>query len=185
MEIITTTIQDLLIIKPKISDDDRGIFYETFQKKKYEKNGITANFVQDNRSLSTKGTLRGLHFQKNPHSQAKLVSCYSGKVLDLVVDLRTSSPTYKQSFRIILDAEEKLQLFIPKGMAHGFYVLSELADFVYKCDEFYHPESESGIHYLSHQIKDMWPMEVLNQNSLKISSKDLCLPHLDELSCEF
>ena len=185
MEIITTPLKDLLVIRPKVFGDERGWFYESFQKRNYEKLALKLEFVQDNRSYSTKGTLRGLHFQRPPYTQAKLVSCNSGKVFDLVVDLRTSSPTYQKAFGIILDDENKLQLFVPKGFAHGFYVMSESAEFFYKCDDYYHPEAEGGVHYLSEQVKNLWPEQVLDKNSIKISQKDLNLPHLSEHSCVF
>ncbi len=142
MKIIETGIKDLIVIEPKIFRDERGYFYEGYNKDTYFKNDIKADFVQDNYSLSSKGTLRGLHYQLSPFSQSKLVQVLSGKVLDVVVDLRKNSQTFKRWFSIELSSDNRKQLFIPQGFAHGFFVLSETAEFFYKCDNLYNPDSE-------------------------------------------
>jgi dTDP-4-dehydrorhamnose 3,5-epimerase len=145
MEIIKTTIEGLLVIKPQVFVDARGYFVETYNEKRYREAGIDAQFVQDNQSCSSYGVVRGLHFQRPPYTQAKLVCCTVGRVLDIAVDLRKNSPTFGQWHSVELSAENHLQFFIPKGFAHGFSVLSETAVFAYKCDELYHPEADGGI----------------------------------------
>lgn len=145
MNIIKTPIEGLLIIEPRVFTDQRGYFVETYNEKRYFDAGITAQFVQDNQSCSTYGVVRGLHFQRPPYSQAKLVCCTRGRVLDVAVDLRKDSPTYGQWFSVELNEDNHRQFFIPKGFAHGFSVLSETAIFTYKCDDFYHPEADGGI----------------------------------------
>lgn len=145
MEILTTPIQDLLIIQPRVFTDARGFFCETYNEERYAAAGINTHFVQDNQSKSSYGVVRGLHFQHNPHCQAKLVSVTVGTVWDVAVDLRKNSPTFGQWFGVELSAENHRQFFIPRGFAHGFSVLSETAVFSYKCDNLYHPESEGGI----------------------------------------
>ena len=145
MNIIKTPIDGLLIIEPRVFTDQRGYFIETYNEKRYRDAGITAQFVQDNQSCSTYGVVRGLHFQRPPYAQAKLVCCTRGRVLDVAVDLRKDSPTYGQWFSVELNEENHRQFFIPKGFAHGFSVLSETAIFTYKCDDFYHPEADGGI----------------------------------------
>ena len=145
MEIIKTPIEGLLVIKPQVFVDARGYFIETYNEKRYREAGIDAQFVQDNQSCSSYGVVRGLHFQRPPYTQAKLVCCTVGRVLDIAVDLRKNSPTFGQWHSVELSAENHLQFFIPKGFAHGFSVLSETAVFTYKCDELYHPEADGGI----------------------------------------
>ena len=145
MEIIKTPIEGLLVIKPQVFVDARGYFVETYNEKRYREAGIDAQFVQDNQSCSSYGVVRGLHFQRPPYTQAKLVCCTVGRVLDIAVDLRKNSPTFGQWHSVELSAENHLQFFIPKGFAHGFSVLSETAVFAYKCDELYHPEADGGI----------------------------------------
>lgn len=145
MEIIKTAIEGLLVIKPQVFVDARGYFVETYNEKRYREAGIDAQFVQDNQSCSSYGVVRGLHFQRPPYTQAKLVCCTVGRVLDIAVDLRKNSPTFGQWHSVELSAENHLQFFIPKGFAHGFSVLSETAVFTYKCDELYHPEADGGI----------------------------------------
>ena len=145
MEIIKTPIEGLLVIKPQVFVDARGYFVETYNEKRYREAGIDAQFVQDNQSCSSYGVVRGLHFQRPPYTQAKLVCCTVGRVLDIAVDLRKDSPTFGQWHSVELSAENHLQFFIPKGFAHGFSVLSETAVFAYKCDELYHPEADGGI----------------------------------------
>lgn len=145
MEIIKTAIEGLLVIKPQVFVDARGYFVETYNEKRYREAGIDAQFVQDNQSCSSYGVVRGLHFQRPPYTQAKLVCCTVGRVLDIAVDLRKDSPTFGQWHSVELSAENHLQFFIPKGFAHGFSVLSETAVFAYKCDNLYHPEADGGI----------------------------------------
>lgn len=145
MNVIKTPIPGLLILEPHVFKDSRGYFVETFSQRVFDEMVGPVSFVQDNESRSTKGVVRGLHFQKPPFSQAKLVSCTRGRVLDVVVDIRKDSPTFGKTFSAILSEENHLQIFIPKGFAHGFSVLSDVAVFQYKCDEYYHPEAESGV----------------------------------------
>ena len=134
-----------MVIKPQVFVDARGYFVETYNEKRYREAGIDAQFVQDNQSCSSYGVVRGLHFQRPPYTQAKLVCCTVGRVLDIAVDLRKDSPTFGQWHSVELSAENHLQFFIPKGFAHGFSVLSETAVFAYKCDNLYHPEADGGI----------------------------------------
>ena len=145
MNIIKTPIEGLLVIAPQVFRDSRGYFVETNNEKRYREAGIDAQFVQDNQSCSCYGVVRGLHFQRPPYSQAKLVCCTVGRVLDVAVDLRKGSKTYGQWFSVELSEENKRQFFIPRGFAHGFSVLSEQAIFTYKCDNLYHPEADGGI----------------------------------------
>ena len=145
MKVIKTNIPEVLIIETDVFGDHRGYFTETYNKPKYEALGITTEFVQDNMSASCYGVVRGLHFQRPPFTQAKLVTCIEGAVLDVAVDLRKDSPTFGQHVAVELSADNHRQFFIPKGFAHGFSVLSEHALFSYKCDELYHPEADAGI----------------------------------------
>ena len=173
MEIQKTFIEGVYIIKPDVYNDSRGFFYESYNEKKYSDNGINAKFVQDNISLSKKGTIRGLHYQLNPFSQAKLVQVIKGAVLDVVVDLRKDSPTYGKHFSLELTEENKLQLFIPKGMAHGFSVLSDEVLFSYKCDNEYNKNSERGINIFDPALGIDWKVP---REEAVISPKDLELP---------
>lgn len=151
-----TDIGGVLIIEPKVFGDERGYFMETYNKTDFYKAGITSEFVQENQSKSKKGVLRGLHYQKQ-YPQAKLVRVISGEVYDVAADLRKDSPTYGKYVGVILSAEKKNQFFIPRGFAHGFLVLSDVAEFAYKCDEFYHPEDEGGIRWDDPSIGIQWP----------------------------
>jgi dTDP-4-dehydrorhamnose 3,5-epimerase len=162
MEIIKTEIEGLLIIEPRIFQDARGYFFESFSQREFEEKVGPVHFVQDNESMSTYGVMRGLHFQRPPYTQSKLVRCVSGKVLDVAVDIRKGSPTYGQHVAVELTGENHRQFFIPKGFAHGFAVLSERAVFQYKCDEFYHPEADAGISILDESLQIDWriPAEV-------------------------
>ena len=171
MKFSKTFIEDLLIIEPQLFKDDRGFFYESYNKKKLDKN-IKIIFVQDNESKSIKGVIRGLHFQAPPFEQTKLVRCVSGKILDVVVDLRTNSKTYGKSFSIELSSENNKQLFVPKGFAHGFQVLSETAIVNYKVDNFYNPKSDSGIIWNDKDLSINWNLD-LKPN---LSDKDLKSP---------
>lgn len=156
MEVIKTAIDGVLIIEPKVFKDTRGYFFESFSQREFDEKVAPITFVQDNESMSTYGVMRGLHFQRPPFAQTKLVRCVKGAVLDVVVDIRKGSPTYGQHVAIELTEDNHRQFFIPKGFAHGFTVLSETAIFQYKCDEFYHPEAEGGISILDDSLGIDW-----------------------------
>ena len=177
MKINKTFIEDLLIIEPQLFEDDRGFFYESYNKKNLDKNIV---FVQDNESKSNRGVIRGLHFQKPPHAQTKLVRCVSGEILDIAVDLRKNSKTYGKSFSINLSSQNNKQLFVPKGFAHGFQVLSETAIVNYKVDNFYNPKSDSGIIWNDKDLSIDWNLDLKPILSVKdltlISFKDLKSP---------
>jgi len=178
LEIKHTPLKDCFILKPRVFKDERGLFYETFNQKVFEAvTGLKIDFVQDNQSVSSKGVLRGLHFQRSDMAQAKLVRAVKGKVLDIVVDLRKESETFGKSFSIILDDIENLQFFVPRGFAHGFITLSEQSIFAYKCDNFYDKESESGIIYNDATLALDW---YLPKEDFIISEKDLELPTFEE-----
>ncbi len=145
MEVIKTDIEGLLIIEPRVFKDARGYFFESYSQREFEEKVGHVEFVQDNESMSSYGVMRGLHFQRPPFTQSKLVRCVKGRVLDVAVDIRKGSPTYGKHVAVELTEENHRQFFIPKGFAHGFAVLSETAVFQYKCDEFYHPEADGGI----------------------------------------
>lgn len=156
MNVIETGIEGLLILEPRIFQDARGYFFESFSQREFEEKVGPVRFVQDNESMSTYGVMRGLHFQRPPYTQSKLVRCVSGRVLDVAVDIRLGSPTYGRHVAVELSAENHRQFFIPKGFAHGFAVLSETAVFQYKCDEFYHPEADDGISILDRSLGIDW-----------------------------
>ena len=171
MKIIKTDIPDLLIVEPEVFGDNRGYFFESFSQRKFEEaTGVKVDFVQDNESLSAYGVVRGLHFQKPPHEQAKLVRVVRGKVLDVALDLRPDSPTYGRYEAVELSGENHRQLFIPKGFAHGFSVLSDEAVFQYKCDDYYAPECEDGIAYDDPDLDINWHIP---SEKMVISAKDL------------
>jgi dTDP-4-dehydrorhamnose 3,5-epimerase len=153
-----TFISDLIILEPHVYSDNRGEFYEFYNKKKYVDLGIDDNFVQDNHSLSCKGTIRGLHFQIEPKAQSKLIRVVDGEIYDVVVDLRLNSPTYLKWFGIILSSINNKILYIPKGFAHGFYVLSEKAAINYKCNNFYSVEHERTLHWQDPELNIQWPL---------------------------
>lgn len=185
MKVIETKIPGVLIIEPDVFGDHRGYFMETYSTKKYEEIGITNTFVQDNMSFSSqKGTLRGLHFQNNPMAQAKLVSCTKGKVIDVAVDIRKGSPTYKQWVAVELSAENKKQFFIPRGFAHGFLTLSDDVEFRYKVDNLYSKECDRGIRYDDPTINVDWG-SLLNGIEPILSEKDTTGPMLDDSDCNF
>ena len=169
MTLETTTIQDLVIINPAVFNDERGYFFEAYNKEKFCALGITIDFVQDNQSFSKKGTLRGLHYQNPPHAQTKLVRVLQGEIIDVAVDLRKDSATYGQSFSIKLTAENKKQLLVPQGFAHGFSVISETAVVLYKCDQYYNKASEGGIMYNDKDLNINW---LLKEEELILSDKD-------------
>lgn len=156
MEIIKTKLDGVVIIEPKIFRDSRGYFFESFSQREFEEKVCRINFVQDNESMSSYGVMRGLHFQRPPFTQAKLVRCVKGAVLDVAVDIRKDSPTYGQHVAVELTEDNHCQMFIPHGFAHGFSVLSETAVFQYKCDQFYHPESDAGISILDKSLGIDW-----------------------------
>src|SRR6185503_19410035 len=173
MNFIQTGIEDLILIEPKVFGDSRGFFFESYNEKSFVSGGINIKFVQDNQSRSSYGVIRGLHFQKSPFAQTKLVRVVNGKILDVGVDLRKGSPTYGKHYSVELSAENKRQLIIPKGFAHGFSVLSETADVLYKCDEFYHKESEGGIIYNDSTLNIDWKIPA---DKAIVSEKDLLQP---------
>ena len=183
MVVVETNLEDCLVLKPKVNQDERGYFYESYNQKVF--NNIlkdNVNFVQDNQTYSTKGVLRGLHFQKGDFAQAKLVRVTQGNVLDIVVDLRKKSSSFGQSFSCELSEQNQKQLFVPKGFAHGFVVLSETAIFQYKCDNYYNKESEGGIIYNDSDLNIDW---ILPANKLIISQKDLELDNFKNQSFAF
>ena len=180
MKISKTFIKDLLIIEPQLFKDDRGFFYESFNKKKLKKD-INIVFVQDNESKSKRGVIRGLHFQKPPHAQTKLVRCVDGKILDVAVDLRKNSKTYGKFFSIELSSENYKQLLVPKGFAHGFQVLSEIAIVNYKVDEYYNQDSDSGLIWNDKDLSINWSIDV----KPILSVKDLKLMSFRELKSPF
>lgn len=176
MPFIETGLPDLLLFEPRVFEDKRGYFYESYNKNTFAEAGIKAEFVQDNQALSSYGVLRGLHFQRAPYAQAKLVRVIEGSVLDVVVDLRQGSPSYGQSYSVELSANNKRQLFVPRGFAHGYVVLSETALFFYKCDNFYHKASEGGIRFDDTQLAIDWKIET---DKAIVSEKDLVLPSFE------
>lgn len=185
MKVTETKIPGVLIIEPDIHGDHRGYFMETYHKETYEKNGIHADFVQDNMSFSAaKGTLRGLHWQNAPMAQAKLVSCTKGCVIDVAVDIRKGSPTYREWVSVELSAENKRQFFIPRGFAHGFLTLSDDVEFRYKVDNFYSKEHDRGIRYDDPSIHVDWG-KLLNGIEPILSKKDQEGPLLEDSDANF
>lgn len=177
MNFIATKLQGCYIIEPKIIQDERGYFMESFNEKTFQEGVKQAvHFVQDNQSFSTKGVLRGLHYQTGEHAQAKLVRVLQGEVLDVAVDIRPNSPTFGQYEAVLLSGENQRQFFVPRGFAHGFLVLSETATFFYKCDNFYNKESEGGIIYNDETINIDWQFSL---EDLIISEKDKVQPTLE------
>lgn len=176
MKFIPTTLKGCFIIEPRIFNDDRGYFFESYNAKTFNEGiGSEIVFLQDNQSFSTKGVLRGLHFQKGENAQSKLVRVSRGAVLDIAVDLRKKSPTFGQTFTIELSEENNRQFFIPRGFGHGFVVLSDIAVFQYKCDNYYHKASEGGIHYADPDLGINWGLPL---DELLVSDKDKELPFL-------
>ena len=182
MKFIKTKISDVFIIEPSVFGDDRGYFLESFNLEKFEENMFPIKFVQDNESMSSRGVLRGLHFQKPPYAQAKLVRCIEGCVMDVAVDIRKGSPTYGKHVSVELSGENKKQLFVPRGFAHGFSVLSENAVFAYKVDNDYAPEYDAGIRWNDTNLNINWGLE---ENNILISGKDKTLPFLSEFETPF
>lgn len=182
MEVIKTDIEGPLIIEPKVFGDARGYFFESFSQREFDAKVGELRFVQDNESCSRRGVMRGLHFQMPPFTQAKLVRCVRGAVLDVAVDIRRGSPTYGRHVAVELTEDNHRQFFVPKGFAHGFSVLSEVAVFQYKCDEFYHPEADAGISILDESLGIDWliPLE-----EAVLSEKDTLHPLLSGFESPF
>jgi len=182
MPFIKTELPGLLVFEPNVFEDSRGYFFEAYNEKQFQQEGIDIRWVQDNQSSSTYGVIRGLHYQLPPYDQTKLVRVLRGKILDVVVDIRKGSPTFGKSFSKVLSAKNKRQLFIPKGFAHGFSVLSEKAEVLYKCDGFYNKESEGGIIYNDPALEIDWRIPA---EEAIISDKDKVLPTLAECRNSF
>jgi dTDP-4-dehydrorhamnose 3,5-epimerase len=182
MNVIKTEFEGLLILEPKVMKDVRGHFFEAYNEKTFAAAGLPAKFVQDNQSRSSRGVLRGLHFQRPPHAQTKLVRVLHGRIQDVVVDLRKSQTTFGKSFSIELSSEDQKQLWIPSGFAHGFLVLSDYAEVLYKCDAYYHPEAEGGLYYGDSSLGIAWKKTL---NELIISSRDLALGSFLDTVSEF
>ncbi len=187
MEVIKTAIDGVLIIEPRVFKDSRGYFFESFSKREFDEKvgailGHTIDFVQDNESMSSYGVMRGLHFQKMPYTQSKLVRCVKGAVLDVAVDIRKGSPTFGQHVAVELTEDNHRQFFIPRGFAHGFAVLSETAIFQYKCDEFYHPEADGGICIKDESLGIDWKIPV---EKAVLSEKDMKHPSLKDAESFF
>lgn len=177
MECIRTEIKDCFIIKPTVFSDNRGYFFESFNEQKFNQvTGLEIHFVQDNQAKSDRGILRGLHFQNGEHAQAKLVRVLQGKVIDVAVDLRKDSPTYLQHVAVELSAENNLQLFVPRGFAHGYSVLEDNTIFCYKCDNYYNKEAESGVFYADPKLNINWQ---LNEDEIILSEKDKHLMNIE------
>lgn len=177
MECIRTEIKDCFIIKPTVFSDNRGYFFESFNEQKFNQvTGLEIHFVQDNQAKSDRGILRGLHFQNGEHAQAKLVRVLQGKVIDVAVDLRKDSPTYLQHVAVELSAENNLQLFVPRGFAHGYSVLEDNTIFCYKCDNYYNKEAEGGVFYADPNLNINWQ---LNEVEVILSEKDKQLMNIE------
>lgn len=182
MNVIKTEIEDLLVLEPMVFGDERGYFLESFNLEKFTSEVTVTQFVQDNESKSSRGVLRGLHFQKPPYEQAKLVRVIEGEVLDVAVDLRLKSPTYGKHFSILLSGENKKQLFVPRGFGHGFSVLSEYAIFAYKVDNSYAPEYEDGIIWNDPDLQIDWKIE---ESEINLSEKDRALQLFKDFKSPF
>ena len=183
MRVEQTPLKDCFIIHDTVFEDERGYFFESFNKQRfYKETGLDINFVQDNQSRSVRGVLRGLHFQAGDAAQAKLVRVLRGEVLDVAVDIRKSSPTFGQYFSVVLSESSRTQFFVPRGFAHGFVVLSQQADFFYKCDNYYNKASEGGIIYNDPQINIDWQ---ISSQELIVSTKDMELTVLSSFQSPF
>ncbi len=182
MKVEQTSIKDLVIIHPNVFEDERGYFFEAYNQAKFNQEGINFQFIQDNQSFSKRGVIRGLHLQINPFAQAKLVRVLEGEILDVAVDLRKNSPTYGQYESVVLSAENKKQLMIPHGFAHGFSVLSETASVLYKVDQVYDKNSERGIRFDDPTLNIDWQVE---SNEIIVSEKDLVLPYFKDIDWRF
>lgn len=182
MEVIKTAIEGVVIIEPRIFKDARGYFFESFSQKEFNEKVMPINFVQDNESMSSYGVMRGLHYQKMPYTQSKLVRCVKGAVLDVAVDIRKGSPTFGQHVAVELTEENHRQLFVPRGFAHGFAVLSETAIFQYKCDNFYAPQADAGIQLMDEDLGIDWRIPTAEA---LLSEKDLKHPCLRDAVLDF
>ncbi len=182
MEVVRTAIDGVLVIEPRVFKDNRGYFFESFSQREFDEKVGIINFVQDNESMSSYGVMRGLHFQKPPYAQSKLVRCVKGRVLDVVVDIRKGSRTYGQHVAIELSEDNHRQLFVPKGFAHGFSVLSETAICQYKCDNFYAPEADGGISIQDESLGIDWQIPM---DKAVLSPKDLKHPQLKDYDSPF
>lgn len=177
MQFEKTSLSDVWLIKPNVFKDERGQFFEAFRREVFKKKGVDYNFVQDNISTSVKGTVRGLHYQKNPHSQSKLIMAVYGEIMDVAVDMRKKSPTFGKYFSAVLNEENRHMLLVPSGFAHGFAVLSEMATVAYKCDQYYHKYSERGVRWNDPALQIEWKVE-----NPTLSEKDKNLPLLRDVS---
>lgn len=182
MEVIKTEIDGVVIIKPRIFEDERGYFFESFSQKEFDEKVCHVRFVQDNESKSCYGVMRGLHYQRPPFAQSKLVRCVKGRVIDVAVDIRKGSPTYGKHVAVELTEDNHLQFFIPKGFAHGFAVLSEMAVFQYKCDNFYAPQADGGISILDSSLGIDWKIK---EGDAILSEKDTHHPLFAEFDSPF
>jgi dTDP-4-dehydrorhamnose 3,5-epimerase len=182
MTIEKTFIEDLVIVNPTVFEDSRGCFFEAYNQAKFHENGIMYPFIQDNQSFSKRGVIRGLHLQINPFAQAKLVRVLEGEILDVAVDLRKNSTTYGKHYSLVLSADNKKQLMVPHGFAHGFSVLSETASVIYKVDQLYNKESERGIRYDDLTLAIDWKVDA---KEVIVSEKDIILPSFNEIDWEF
>jgi dTDP-4-dehydrorhamnose 3,5-epimerase len=177
MPFSSTPISGLIVFEPRVFMDERGYFFESYNLQTWQQAGVMEPFVQDNQARSTRGVLRGLHYQAGEHAQAKLVRVVEGEVLDVAVDLRPESPTYGEWFSIVLSAENKRQLYVPRGFAHGYLVLSDTAEFVYKCDNFYNKDAEGGLRYDDPTLNIDWDFDL---SQVVVSGKDRELPFFGE-----
>lgn len=182
MEVIKTDIEGVVIIKPRIFTDARGYFFESYSKREFDEKVRRVDFVQDNESCSSRGVMRGLHFQRPPFTQSKLVRCVKGRVLDVAVDIRKGSPTYGRHVAVELSEDNHLQFFVPRGFAHGFAVLSETAVFQYKCDNYYHPEADGGIAITDGSLGIDWRIDPAHAI---LSEKDTKHPMLCDFDSPF
>jgi dTDP-4-dehydrorhamnose 3,5-epimerase len=182
MPFTTTPLPGVIIFEPVVYPDERGFFFESYNQRLFQANHILNQFVQDNQSFSAYGVIRGLHYQREPHAQAKLVRVLQGTILDVVVDLRAGSPGFGKSYSVELSAGNKKQIFIPKGLAHGFSVLSETAEISYKCDQFYNKQSEAGIRYNDAFLHIDW---LIPPEKTLISDKDVQLPGFNPALSDF
>lgn len=182
MNVIESGIEGLVILEPRVFEDSRGYFFESYNRQEFDREIAVVTFVQDNESQSSFGVIRGLHFQRPPYAQAKLVRCVHGRVLDVALDIRRGSPTYGRHVAVELTGDNHRQLFIPRGFAHGFAVLSPTAVFQYKCDNYYHPETEDGIFFADPSLGIDWRIEA---GKAIISEKDTRLQTFSELETPF
>ncbi len=182
MKVTETGIKDLVVLEPRVFTDPRGFFFESYNKKNHENNGLYYDFIQDNQSKSSYGVVRGLHYQLPPHAQTKLVRVLVGEIYDVAVDIRLSSPTFGKWFGIHLSSDNKQQLLIPKGFAHGFSVLSDEAVVMYKCDDYYAPGFEGGLHFNDTDLAIDWH---LDPSKAIVADKDLALPFLKNITSPF